>query len=375
MARPKQVIPSYSLHHATGQARVYFKGKDHYLGEYGSEESRRRYGEFIARVSSGLPPNYSMAKSNQRVEADDPGPSVGEVLYVFKLHADSHYVKNGKPTSEIHCYRACMRIVRELFGMFPAKDFGPLALKAVRQAMVCGDPDAKDAEGKLAPRKPWSRTNCNVMVGRIRRVFKHAVENEMIDAAVLTRLQSVAPLLAGRTKAHDNAPRSAVDQDKIDVVRERVRPLVKDLIDVQLLTGARSGELLMLTSGMIDRTGEVWKADLADHKCVHHGQRRVLHFGPQAKLILSRYLSVDASKPLFQMTRTAYCRAITRACEVAGIDRWTPHWLRHTFCTRIREQYGIEAAQSMAGHTTSEMTDHYSSKMDKLATQTAAAAG
>ena len=59
---------------------------------------------------------------------------------------------------------------------------------------------------------------------------------------MLTRLQAVAPLLAGRTEAHDNAPRHAVDQDQIEVVRQLVQPLVRDLIDLQLLTGCRSGD-------------------------------------------------------------------------------------------------------------------------------------
>ena len=107
----------------------------------------------------------------------------------------------------------------------------------------------------------------------------------------------------------------------------------------------------------------------------HHGQARTLHFGPQGKLILTKYLSADPDARLFGIIRTAYCRAITRACEAAGIERWTPHWLRHTFCTRVREEYGIEATQALAGHTTSEMTDHYSSRMNKLAAQTAAAVG
>ena len=290
----------------------------------------------------------------------DPGPSVSELCLSFWRHAETHYIKNGKPTSEVHCYRSAIKVLRELYGTIPAKDFGPLALKAVQAKMV-----------ELG----WARTNINVMVGRIRRIFKYAISNEPIDVAVLTRLQSVAPLLSGRTEAHDNAPRHAVDQGNIEAVRQRVQPLVRDLIDLQLLTGARSGELLMLTTGMIDRTGKVWKAALVDHKCQHHGQSRTLHFGPQAQLILAKYLSADPDQPLFGITRTAYCRAITRACEQAGIERWTPHWMRHTFCTRIREQYGIEAAQALAGHSTSEMTDHYSSKMDKLASQTAAAVG
>ena len=210
------------------------------------------------------------------------------------------------------------------------------------------------------------RLGCDVYAHHQRKIFGEKMQNS---------LQAVAPLLAGRTEAHDNAPRHAVDQENIDAVRKLVRQLVRDLIDVQLLTGARSGELLTLTTGMIDRTGDVWKATLADHKTVHHGQRRMIPFGPQSQLILAKYLSADPDKRLFAITRTAYCRAITRACETANIERWTPHWLRHTFCSRTREQFGIEAAQAVAGHSTSEMTLHYSSKMDKLASQTAAAVG
>lgn len=375
MARPKQTVPSYQLHRRSGQARTYIDGHDYYLGPYGSNESRLAYGQLIARVASGLPPIDPMAKTKSADPAEDPGPSVSEICFAFWTHCQKHYVKNGKQTSEVHCYKSCLGILRELYGLIPAKDFGPLALKAVRQAMVSGDPNAKDAEGKPKPRKPWARANVNVMIGRIRRVFKFAIENEMIDASVLTALQCVAPLLAGRTEAHENAPRHAVEQGKIDAVRPLVRPLVRDLIDIQLLTGARSGELLMLTTGMIDRTGAVWKAELVDHKTAHHGQRRTLFFGPQCQLILTKYLSADPDQPLFDMDRTSYCRAVTRACEKAGIERWTPHWLRHTFCTRIREEHGVEAAQALAGHTTTEMTDRYSTRMDKLAAQTAAAAG
>ena len=374
MGRPKLSLPTYRLHKPSGLARTAINGQEYYLGPYGSDESRRRYGELIARIASGMPVIDPMAKP-QPATVDDPGPSINEICLSFWEHAEKHYLKNGKFTSEIHCYQSCLRILRELYGMLPAKDFGPLALKAVRAKMVEGDPNAKNGKGEPCPRKPWSRTNVNVMIGRIRRVFKYAVENEMIEADVLTRLQALAPLLAGRTKAKDNPPRHAVDQDKIDAVRELVSPLIKDLVDLQLLTGARSGELLMLTTRMIDLTGDVWKAELDDHKCVHHGQRRVLHFGPQAKMILNKYVSADRDRRLFNITRTAYCRAITRVCESIKIDRWTPHWLRHTFCTRIRERFGIEAAQAMAGHTTSEMTDHYSSKMDSLARRTAAAIG
>ena len=55
MARKANVFPSYLLHKPTGQARVRIDGKDHYLGPYGSEESRILYGQLIAKHAGGVP--------------------------------------------------------------------------------------------------------------------------------------------------------------------------------------------------------------------------------------------------------------------------------------------------------------------------------
>ena len=52
----------------------------------------------------------------------------------------------------------------------------------------------------------------NKSVGRIRRVFKYAVENELIPASVLTGLQALSPLLAGRMRkiTHHEQPFSTI---------------------------------------------------------------------------------------------------------------------------------------------------------------------
>lgn len=48
-------VPGYLLHKPTGQARVRLNGHDHYLGPYGSDESRIEYGKLIAQHSAGVP--------------------------------------------------------------------------------------------------------------------------------------------------------------------------------------------------------------------------------------------------------------------------------------------------------------------------------
>lgn len=41
-------IPSYRHHRPTGQAVVRLDGRDHYLGRFGTPESRQRYDRLIA---------------------------------------------------------------------------------------------------------------------------------------------------------------------------------------------------------------------------------------------------------------------------------------------------------------------------------------
>ena len=68
-------LPTYSLHKATGQARVWLNGKDHYLGTYGSEESRLRYAELIKAHATGVAVDPLAADGTQ-----DDGLSVNELV-------------------------------------------------------------------------------------------------------------------------------------------------------------------------------------------------------------------------------------------------------------------------------------------------------
>lgn len=161
------------------------------MGPYGSDESRIAYGQLIAKLAGGVsidPFADTKRGSLPRKESDDRGPSVGEICLVFLKHAKTHYVKNEKQISEYECMKSVMRPLNELYGMLPAKDFGPLALKAVRQRFV-----------ELG----WVRVSCTKGVNRIRHIFKYAIGNELIDASVLANLKCVGPLLEGRTEAHD----------------------------------------------------------------------------------------------------------------------------------------------------------------------------
>ena len=86
--------------------------------------------------------------------------------------------------------REALRPLRQLYGHSSARGFGPRALKAVRQHMSD---------------RSLSRCLINRRVGRIKRVFKWAVAEELIPPSVYHGLQAVAGLRYGRTEARETA--------------------------------------------------------------------------------------------------------------------------------------------------------------------------
>ena len=63
---------------------------------------------------------------------------------------------------------------------------------------------------------------------------------------------------------------------------------------------------------------------------------------------------------LLEHLRTAVQRSQERARK-AGVEipHWFPHQLRHRSATETRDQFGMEAARDMAGHSDSKITKRY----------------
>jgi hypothetical protein len=175
-------IPGYRRHRPTGQAVVTLNGKDFYLGRWNTMASRERYDRLIAEWTA-----------NRRQLAgtlvDGPKLIIAQFVAQYDRFARSYYVRAGKPSSEYQCMRLALRIMRRLYSRTPVVEFGPLALKAVREKMI-------DAG--------WARTFINHQINRIRRAFKWGVENELFPPSVLHGLQAVAPLRFGRTRARES---------------------------------------------------------------------------------------------------------------------------------------------------------------------------
>ncbi len=167
--------PKYRKHKASGQAIVTINGTDHYLGPYGTKASKLEYDRLISEW---------LAHGRVLPTGPDPTLTITEVLAMYVKWAKGYYLASN----ELEHIKLAIRPLKELYGRTPAAAFGPLALKTVRERMI--------ANG-------LTRSGINKRIGRIKRIFRWAVENELLDPSVFHALQALRGLSRGRTKAKE----------------------------------------------------------------------------------------------------------------------------------------------------------------------------
>lgn len=281
MPRLKKRPPKYRHHKASGQAIVTIEGRDHYLGLDGSPESHEKYQRLVAQWTERQTDSVCHVTSSS---IDVSNLRVCELLVAYLDFAKGYYVKNGCPTGEYRNMKDAIRPLLDLYETTPVREFGPAALRAVREKMIASN---------------LSRKVVNARINRIKRIFKWGVEHELVDSAVLQGLQSVSPLKEGRSKARETNRVMPVPQQHIDAVLARATTPVKAMISVQLLTGMRPGEVVLMRACDIDMSDRVWEYRPASHKTEHLGKERIILIGVQAQAIIGSFLKPEVDAYLF----------------------------------------------------------------------------
>jgi integrase len=184
--------------------------------------------------------------------------TINELMVAYWKHAAQHYLKDGQPTSEQHGIKSALRRLKRVYGHFPAREFGPLKLKSVRRTMI----------------DEWlCRTSVN---HHVERMFRWAIENELVAPDVFHGLQVVAGLRRGRSEARESDPVKPAPEAFVAAVLPHVSPQVAAMIQLQILTGMRSGEVLIMRPCDLDTSGKLWTYTPERHKTEHHGHERII---------------------------------------------------------------------------------------------------
>jgi integrase len=411
-------VPSYRLHKQSGQAVVTLPDglggrHDVLLGVYGSTESRTEYARVIAEWET----------AGRRLVASNAvaGVSVNELIFAFWKHAEQHYRRaDGTTTNELYEFQLSLKPLKAHYGLKLAAKFGPLALKAVRRQML-------DAN--------LCRRVVNQRIGRIKRVFKWGVAEELVPPGVFQALQAVTGIPPGRGLARETEPIGPVPNEYVDAVQPFVLPSVWSMVELQRATGMRPGEVCQMRPVDIDMSGVIWIYRPSQHKTSWRGKKRIIALGPRAQKIVRENLPLNIDDFLFSPRRAlearsvrlradrktpvqpsqqhrrrvivarslhdryephSYARAIARACMKANKVEWAnakeaakragkepqskdhvfvPHWhpnqLRHNHATEVRRRYGLEAAGAALGHSKLSATEIYAERDMALAERVA----
>jgi integrase len=405
----KPRVPSYRRHKQSGQAVVTLtdavtgRRRDVLLGTHGTKASKEEYRRVVLE--------WEANERRTPGAAPEDDLTVEELVSRYWRHVEAYYRHDdGTPTGEVQGMRYALRPLHYLHAKTQVRNFGPSALKAVRELMVKGY-----EHPKYGKQPPLCRTRINAQVKRIRRMFKWGVENELVPPAVLQGLQAITPLKRGRTEAKESKPVKAVARAVVNDTLHVLRPLLADMVRLQVETGMRPGELVVIRACDIDMTGPVWlyrpgsdQGPVGQHKTAHHGHERIVPIGPKGQDIIRRHLTTNTQAYLFSPRKLmeeraatmranrktkvqpsqrnrrkrmpqrtlgerysvgSYAHAIRKAIERHNRDKaqadqiphWHPHQLRHLRALELKREVGLDVARAILGHRSPVITEMYAS--------------
>lgn len=385
MPRLSQAIPRYRKHKASGQAIVEINGRRHYLGPHGTRVSRLEYDRLITEwLSSGRAQSFGVRGEPL---------SIAEVLLEYLTYAKEYYGGGGR--TEYTNMLQAVKPLQRLYGQRPAAEFDGPRLKAVRQVYV----DAGHC-----------RAYVNASTNRVVRVFRWAAGEGLVPAEVPVALSMVPGLRRGRTAAPEGRKVRPVGSQIVATTLPHLSRVLQAMVSLQQLTGMRPNELCMLRPADVERSDEIWEYRPGHHKTEHYDKDRVVYLGPQAQSILRPFLLRAADAFCFspaeaveemrreraaarrtplscgnksgsnqvrhkprrkageRYTPQSYNYAVRRACDKAfpvpaeiaddpqevkkwrASHRWHPNQLRHSLASKVRREFGLDAARTLLGH-------------------------
>ena len=232
---------------------------------------------------------------------------------------------------------------------------------------------------------------------------RHRVDGERyVPAEIAAELRLIEPLRAGYAVSDDRPKKRSVSPADVKAALPHMTPMIRDMVQVQLLTGARPQEVRIMRAGDFEKIdASLWHYRPREFKTEHLEDGKIISCGPKAIKILRRRcrgkgpdtfifkpetsdeeFRKKAAKKVTKKTpsrqarddaraanprrrfnecyrRDTYALAIKRACKRAGVPVFSPYQLRKLRGTEIDREYGAVAAQAVLGHANVSTTLAY----------------
>jgi integrase len=231
-------------------------------------------------------------------------------------------------------------------------------------------------------------------------VFRWGVAQERCPIHVKESLAAVLPLKQGRSEAKDEKIVHSIDPKIVRQIYPLTSLVIKAMLELQLHTGMRPGELCILRPEDIDRSGSIWIYRPFKFKTQYRSKKdeeRAIPIGIEGQHILTPFLlrkpttycfsPREAMQDIRERTpgqhigekydANSYRKAIHYAIKAVNkeidkknkelpenerlplIPKFNPHQIRHTVATRVWNEYGPEACRALLGHSHLRMSREY----------------
>ena len=362
-------------------------------GAYESAEMMAAYNRSMGHwlTHHTLPPWVAEKKRRRRPPTVRKVLAIGRtVRQVCDQYHDYRAQLGNLSAQELAAHRYAYAPFCALFGDEPARELGVGQLIEWQQ-------HSRETRGNCA------RT-VNSYGFRILRAFEHACNLDQISREQLAALKLLVPLSLYTAEGDpERDPVGPVYRDDIEATIEHLPEAAADLVRVMRGCGARGGELVRMPADELQQVEpDVWAWLPRAHKTSKKRSKnamkrpRAIMFGPPEIEIIAKRIGpykIRRERALgSQIMRVVpdelpehnrvFCKpeydvqnakhsgrpwnmwsfrsAILRACDKAGVERWSPHQMRHAACSELYNS-GIPIADVMAmvGHTSISTTENY----------------
>jgi len=226
---------------------------------------------------------------------------------------------------------------------------------------------------RSALKKKFAPATAKKMLCALRRVLKEAYKLGLMSFEDYTRATDLAPIDTPQTKPRGRALTSSEIATLMDVcLLENSRAIdIRDAALIAILRGGglrRSEVVLLLLKDFEPSTGAL------EIQLGKRGSYRKVYLPDDAITLVLSWLDVRGRKPgpllchvrkggiveLRPLCADAVLKILNRRSKLAGVDKFSPHDFRRTFCSDLLDA-GVDIAtvQKLAGHSSPSVTSKY----------------
>ncbi len=418
MPRITHQTPRYRKHRASGQAIIELNGKRHYLGPHGTKASHREYDRLLAEwLSAGRSPSYGKPE----VEL-----TVTELIRDYLAHAKGYYGGNPKRGTYANMLLG-VRPLKALYGRTVAAEFGVRQFKAIRQTLIAQDHCRKyinEQMRQIVAVFRWGAgeglipgvvvQNLTVIPGlrKGRSSVRESAPIKPVDLAIVEEtLPHLSTVVAAMVRFQaltgcrpgevcNLRPRDVDRSGDVWEARLSEHKTAHHGHDRTIYIGPQAQVVLtpFLLRGSEDYcfSPEEAMQEMRDRR--NAARKTPLSCGNRPGTNKSKK---PTRVPDAKYTTQSYGKAVSRGCGLAfphevlskikaadltaeqraelrdwnANHRWAVNQLRHSLATKVRREFGIDAAKTLLGHQSIGITEVYAEQDHGKAIQVAAKIG